>query len=179
MAPALSPRDGAPRALHGESMSATGRMGKRWCRAASLGACIALCNGLLASSAAGWIAGSAALAQPSPLPATAAPAPAKPDDTKPYDDKLLRLSEILGAVHYLRELCGQNDGQQWRDRMREILEADGGSALRRAMITRSFNNGYKSFGRTYQSCSPTAQTAISRFLAEGSQIADVMAKSVP
>ena len=27
-------------------------------------------------------------------------------DSKPYDDKLLRLSEILGAVHYLRELCG-------------------------------------------------------------------------
>ena len=27
-------------------------------------------------------------------------------DDRPYDNKLLRLSEILGAVHYLRELCG-------------------------------------------------------------------------
>lgn len=103
----------------------------------------------------------------------------RPSDTKPYDEKLIRLSEILGAVHYLRELCGQNDGQQWRDRMREVLEADGGSALRRAMFTRSFNNGYRSYGRTYQSCTPTAQNAISRFLAEGSQIADALAKTVP
>lgn len=105
--------------------------------------------------------------------------PAKPSDAKPYDDKLNRLSEILGAVHYLRELCGQNDGQHWRDRMREILEADGGSALRRAMLARSFNNGYRSYGRTYQSCTPTAQTAISRFLAEGAQIADGLTKLVP
>ncbi|MBS0242619.1 MAG: TIGR02301 family protein, partial [Proteobacteria bacterium] len=93
--------------------------------------------------------------------------------------KLVRLSEILGAVHYLRELCGQSDGQQWRDRMRELLEADGGSALRRAMLSRSFNNGYRSYGRTYQSCTPTAQTAIGKFLAEGAQIADGLTKSVP
>jgi uncharacterized protein (TIGR02301 family) len=103
----------------------------------------------------------------------------KPGDAKPYDEKLVRLSEILGAVHYLRELCGQNDGQQWRDRMREILEADGGSALRKAMLTRGFNNGYRSYGRTYQSCTPTAQSAISRFLAEGAQIADGLVKTVP
>ena len=47
------------------------------------------------------------------------------------------------------------------------------------MFTRSFNNGYRSYGRTYQSCSPTAQAAIGRFLAEGSQIAEAMAKTVP
>jgi uncharacterized protein (TIGR02301 family) len=106
-------------------------------------------------------------------------APLKPGDTKPYDEKLARLSEILGAVHYLRELCGQNDGQQWRERMREILEADGGSPLRRAMLTRSFNNGYRSYGRTYQSCTPSAQAAIGRFMADGAQIADGLVKSVP
>lgn len=103
----------------------------------------------------------------------------KPEDSKPYDDKLARLSEILGAVHYLRELCGQTDGQQWRDQMREILAADGGSALRKAMLTRSFNNGYRSFGRTYQACTPSAQTAIGRFLAEGAQLADGLVKTVP
>ena len=103
----------------------------------------------------------------------------KPEDAKPYDDKLNRLSEILGAVHYLRELCGQNDGQLWRDQMKEILAADGGSGLRRAMLTRSFNNGYRSYGRTYQACTPSAQTAIGRYLAEGAQLADTLVKSVP
>lgn len=102
-----------------------------------------------------------------------------PGETRPYDDKLLRLCEILGAVHYLRELCGANDGQLWRDRMKELMDTEGSSALRRARLTRSFNNGYRSYSRTYQTCTPTAQTAISRFLSEGVQIADGLVKSVP
>ncbi len=109
----------------------------------------------------------------------AGPEALKPEDAKPYDDKLTRLAEILGAVHYLRELCGQSDGQLWRDQMKEILAADGGSALRKAMLSRSFNNGYRSFGRTYQDCTPSAQTAISRFLAEGAQLADTLTKAAP
>ena len=71
---------------------------------------------------------------------------------KPYDDKLFRLSEILGSVHYLRELCGSNDGAQWRDRMKELMDAEGSSALRRARLTQSFNQGYLSFSRTYKTC---------------------------
>jgi uncharacterized protein (TIGR02301 family) len=101
------------------------------------------------------------------------------EDGKPYDERLMRLSEILGAVHYLRELCGANDGLIWRDRMREIMEGEGSTALRRAKLTRSFNNGYRSYSRTYQSCTPSAQTAITRFLAEGSEIADGLVKNVP
>ena len=50
---------------------------------------------------------------------------------KPYDQKLYRLSEILGAVHYLRELCGSSDGQQWREGMRQLIESEGSSAVRR------------------------------------------------
>ena len=34
-----------------------------------------------------------------------------PPDNRPYDSKLMRLAEILGAVHYLRELCGAQEGQ--------------------------------------------------------------------
>ena len=100
-------------------------------------------------------------------------------DARPYDDKLLRLSEVLGAVHYLRELCGANDGQLWRDRMRELMDTEGSSALRRARLTRSFNNGYRSYSRTYNTCSPSAQVAVNRFLAEGAEIASGLAKSAP
>lgn len=108
-----------------------------------------------------------------PLPALGA------SDTKPYDDKLMRLSEILGAVHYLRELCGANEGQYWRDRMRDLMEAEGSSALRRARLTRSFNQGYRSYSRTYNTCSPSAQTAITRFLTEGTQLSEGLIKSFP
>lgn len=100
-------------------------------------------------------------------------------DEKPYDDRLMRLSEILGAVHYLRELCGANEGQYWRDRMRDLMEAEGSSALRRAKLTRAFNQGYRSYSRTYNTCSPSAQTAITRFLSEGSNLSQGMLKSFP
>jgi uncharacterized protein (TIGR02301 family) len=111
--------------------------------------------------------------------AAAQQARAAAGDTKPYDDRLLRLSEILGAVHYLRELCGAEEGQVWRDRMGELLQAEGYSALRRAKLTRSFNKGYRSYSRTYNTCSTSAQSAINRFLTEGAQIADGLVKSVP
>ena len=48
-------------------------------------------------------------------------------DSRPYDGKLLRLSEILGAVHYLRELCGANEGQLWREKMMQILIENAGA----------------------------------------------------
>ena len=100
-------------------------------------------------------------------------------DKKPYDDKLLRLSEILGAVHYLRELCGANEGQYWRDRMHALMEAEGSSALRRAKLRRAFNQGYRSYSRTYNTCSPSAQTAITRFLSEGSELSEGLLKAFP
>lgn len=100
-------------------------------------------------------------------------------DTRPYDDKLMRLSEILGAVHYLRELCGADEGQLWRDRMRELIEAEGTSALRRARLTRSFNRGYQGYSRTYRTCTPSAETAIKRFFAEATQLADELMRNVP
>ena len=100
-------------------------------------------------------------------------------DVKPYDEKLMRISEILGAVHYLRELCGANEGQYWRDRMRDLTDAEGSSALRRARLTRAFNQGYRSYSRTYNTCSPSAQTAITRFLSEGTQLSEGLVKTFP
>ncbi|HEX5957294.1 MAG TPA: TIGR02301 family protein [Hyphomicrobiaceae bacterium] len=111
--------------------------------------------------------------------AAAAVAQRPSSDAKPYDDKLMRLSEILGAIHYLRELCGANDGQAWRDRMKELMDTEGSSALRRARLTRSFNNGYRAYSRTYNACSPSAKTAITRFLSEGAEIADSLVKTAP
>lgn len=106
-------------------------------------------------------------------PALAAP------DTKPYDDRLMRLSEILGAVHYLRELCGANEGQVWRERMQTLMDAEGSSALRKARLSRAFNQGYRSYSRTYNTCSPSAQVAITRFLSEGAELSDGLIKSFP
>ena len=36
----------------------------------------------------------------------------------------MRLSEILGAVQFLRELCGTNEGALWRDQMQALIDAE-------------------------------------------------------
>lgn len=102
-----------------------------------------------------------------------------PADIRPYDDKLLRLSDILGSVHFLRELCGHSDGQLWRDRMNELMNAEGSSALRRAKLTRGFNNGYRSYSRSYTTCTPSAETATTRLITEGADIAETLIRNVP
>ncbi|MBU1212467.1 MAG: TIGR02301 family protein [Alphaproteobacteria bacterium] len=113
-------------------------------------------------------------------PAAVLPAPpALAQATKAYDSQLLRLSEILGAVHYLRELCGAGEGQLWREQMRSIIRAEGSSALRRARLSRSFNEGYRSYSRTYKICTASAKTAVERFLTEGTGIAEELIKENP
>jgi uncharacterized protein (TIGR02301 family) len=102
-------------------------------------------------------------------------APPPPDD-RPYDNKLMRLAEILGAVHYLRELCGAQEGQIWRDQMKEILRNEGTTAVRRAKLVNSFNDGYRGYRRTYRSCTQSATLATTRFSTEGATIAASLAQ---
>lgn len=105
-------------------------------------------------------------------PATAAPS----GDQRAYDARLMRLSEILGAVHYLRELCDGKDGQRWRDAVGELVKTEGTTALRRATIARRFNLGYRSYRRTYRNCTPSAKNTIARFFKEAIEISDGLIK---
>jgi uncharacterized protein (TIGR02301 family) len=99
-----------------------------------------------------------------------------PPDDRPYDSKLMRLAEILGAVHYLRELCGAQEGQIWRDQMKEILRNEGTTAVRRAKLVNSFNDGYRGYRRTYRTCTQSATLATTRFSTEGATIATSLAQ---
>jgi uncharacterized protein (TIGR02301 family) len=99
-----------------------------------------------------------------------------PPDDRPYDAKLMRLAEILGAVHYLRELCGAQEGQIWRDQMKDILRNEGTTAVRRAKLVNAFNDGYRGYRRTYRSCTQSATLATARFSTEGATIAASLAQ---
>jgi uncharacterized protein (TIGR02301 family) len=105
------------------------------------------------------------------------PAPQKPAagaDDRPYDTQLFRLAEILGTLHYLRELCGANEGQVWREHMRELVSSEGTNALRRAKLVESFNRGYRDYSRTYRTCTQPALVAIQRFMDQASTISDTL-----
>jgi uncharacterized protein (TIGR02301 family) len=126
-----------------------------------------------------------AASAPAKAPATpAAPAPQPEVGTQglssgppPYDEELLRLSEILGSMHYLRTLCGGNEGSLWRDQMQGLLDAEQPDGDRRARFVDRFNRGYEGFRAVYRSCTTAATEVMDRYMAEGARIArDIVAR---
>ena len=92
----------------------------------------------------------------------------------PYDASLQRLAEILGSLHYLRTVCGANEGQKWRNEMQSLVDAEAPSGERRLRMIASFNRGYRGYQQSYRTCTPTADLVIRRYLEEGSKIAREM-----
>jgi len=102
-----------------------------------------------------------------PAEAAAPPAVEKP---APYDGRLLRMAEVLGSVHYLRNLCNGPE-TKWRDAMSAFLKEETGNEPGRAAILRAaFNRGYRSFAATYTKCTPQAVAAEARYRTEGASL---------
>jgi uncharacterized protein (TIGR02301 family) len=92
------------------------------------------------------------------------------DAPAPFDNDLQRMSEILGALHYLRSVCGNNEGNKWRNEMQALVDAETPSGERRTRMIAGFNRGYNGFQQTYRTCTPAATIAIRRYIEEGSRI---------
>jgi len=108
------------------------------------------------------------------LATAAAPARAEVATVAPFDASLQRLAEILGALHYLRGICGANEGPKWRNEMQALMDAEAPGGDRRARMTAAFNRGYRGYQQTYRTCTPAADLVIRRYLEEGSKIAREM-----
>jgi uncharacterized protein (TIGR02301 family) len=95
----------------------------------------------------------------------------------PYEDQLLRLSEILGAIHYLRHLCAYDEKDVWRQQMAAILDAEQPEETRRARLVDRFNRGHEGFRAVYRTCTPAATESADRYIEEGARIAaDITAR---
>ena len=92
------------------------------------------------------------------------------DAAAPFDNDLQRLAEILGTLHYLRGICGSNEGSKWRNQMQALIDAETPSGDRRARMIAGFNRGYNGFQQTYRTCTPAAGVQIRRYIEEGSRI---------
>ncbi len=103
-----------------------------------------------------------------PLPAAAQ---ATQGGAPPYEADLLHLAEILGALHYLRPLCGAAETARWRDEMQGLLDVEAPSGDRRGQLTAAFNNGYESYRQVYRTCTPSAELASQRYLETGAKLA--------
>lgn len=139
-------------------------MSNRFFRAAAaLGLLTILCLG----------SGQAARAQSeSPLPPPRASGPTR------YDDKLLRLAEVLGSLQYLRTLCGESGETVWREMMEKLLGAEApDDEARHQRLTAGYNRGYRTFASVYTGCSDAAAEAEARYRREGEALtAEIVAR---
>jgi uncharacterized protein (TIGR02301 family) len=110
-------------------------------------------------------------AQQQPPQQQAEPAPAVEPPPAPYEKELLRLAEIMGSLAMLRPLCSAPDSTEWGRRMQVLLDAEGTTPGRRERLAGAYNKGYQAYALTYRICTPSAQEASVRFLAEGEQLA--------
>jgi uncharacterized protein (TIGR02301 family) len=132
-------------------------------------ACVALCVAALPTNSA-----FAQTRTPPSQPSTAAPplpAPQPLESPPPYERQLLRLAEIIGALAWLTELCGDRPGDQWRQLMATLMDAEAATTQRRERLAGSYNRGFRGYSAMHRRCTPSAQLVITRFLDEGGRIA--------
>jgi uncharacterized protein (TIGR02301 family) len=98
----------------------------------------------------------------SPVHAQAAP--------PPFEAQLLRLSELLGALHHLRGLCGATDAPAWRHRMEALIEGEGTDPQIKERLAGAFNRGYRTYSLTYHRCTAEARLTVEAYLAEAGRI---------
>ncbi len=87
-----------------------------------------------------------------------------------YNDKMLRLAEILGSIHYLRDLCKTAEGHLWRKQMENMIANEQPTARRKAELIGRFNRGYRTFREIHRQCTTGAAEAANRYLREGRRI---------
>lgn len=105
-----------------------------------------------------------------PAPTTAAPA-AGTAPPAPYEPQMTRLAEVLGALAFLRDLCGAGDGEDWRAKMSSLVAAEAAEGGRREKLVGAFNAGFHGYELTYRVCTPNARRAIARYLDEAGGLA--------
>jgi len=111
-------------------------------------------------------------AQTPEAPAAPEATPESTEKPAPYDDKLARLSEIIGAVHYLRNLCNTESEPEWREAMQKLVDTETATEpKRRARMVSAYNRGYRSFASVYTTCTASAIAAESFYRNEGATLA--------
>ncbi|GJE12068.1 MULTISPECIES: TIGR02301 family protein [Methylobacterium] len=106
---------------------------------------------------------------------TSKEANAPADAPAPYDRDLMRMSEIIGALAFLRGLCGTADAADWPARMKALIESEGVTPARRDRLAGAYNRGYRGYALTYRVCTPAAHEAAARYVAEGDRLSHALA----
>ncbi|WP_034987668.1 TIGR02301 family protein [Bartonella florencae] len=97
--------------------------------------------------------------------------PAFAQQSPPYEEKLLRLAEILGSLHALQNFC-KPPTNQWYDSMHALIEAEHPTPQRRIYFYEAFNTAYRAFSESYHYCTQSAIEANQRYIKEGRALSE-------
>jgi uncharacterized protein (TIGR02301 family) len=108
-----------------------------------------------------------------------APAPAveqKPAEAAPelplvYEPQLLRLSETLGVIAYMSQLCGDVSSDAWRLRAEQLMEAESSTQARKERLAGAFNRGFAGHQAAHRTCGERSRLVIERQLQQAREIA--------
>lgn len=84
------------------------------------------------------------------------------------DAALLDLSEILGALAHLEDICAKGDGSR-RD-MEALLASEELTPVRQSVLIDSFNRGFRNVAVTHQRCTSASERLIERHHERGGEI---------
>jgi uncharacterized protein (TIGR02301 family) len=112
----------------------------------------------------------AASAQQAPAKGASTEPAAPIEAPPPYEPQLLRLAELMGALAYLRELCGDSDANIYHDKMSALLDAEAKSQSRKEILAGAYNRSFRDYRTAYRKCTPAARDVIAGFLAATSRI---------
>lgn len=114
--------------------------------------------------------------RPASPPATQAPAPAPEPPAPVYEPLMLELSEIMGALSIMSDVCRKPGdsgpfGEAWRAKMAGLIDVEAQTAGMRERLAGAYNRGALTYRTTYRACTPAGRVALERLLADGARIA--------
>jgi len=81
------------------------------------------------------------------------------------DEGMERMAEILGALHYLDNLC-HDTSEEWRDFMDLLIMTENSAKPLRGRLIAAFNRSYRAFAENHHHCTPAAREAIKLYRQE-------------
>lgn len=97
---------------------------------------------------------------------------AKPLLSTAQEKPLVEISEVVGALAFLSQLCSPGVmPNPWRSRMEALLEAEGEASGAKEQMAGAFNTGYADYATTYRQCTPAAQAATQALAREAARLA--------
>ncbi len=99
-------------------------------------------------------------------------------ETDQFGEQVRNLAELLGKVHYMRNLCVGGEDMVWRDAMMELIRLEEPSRAERREMTRRFNEGYHSARDRFPECDVKARREMERLAADGARLSSRLARKL-